>query len=148
MSPAMSKPGDKSPRSRTQAPPGLQSPHRGLRRISPVIHRRALWVFILVCFTSCTEDLASREHYDETPLDIKLDVIVGDSVWNPPDGFFDHNLMAQPGNFQNVENGFGFIGSGYRITADVYPSREVVEAACFAYAPPCARIGANCTAVP
>ena len=88
--------------------------------------------------------LTGSECFKIRLLGMKLNAIIGDSVWNPPDGFFDFDLMAQPGVFQNVENGFGFVGSGYRITEDVYPSREVVEASCFAYAPPCARVGANC----
>ena len=44
-----------------------------------------------------------------------LHVIVGDSVWDPPDGRSDPNLLSYPGLLSNVENGLGFIGGGYRI---------------------------------
>jgi len=37
-------------------------------------------------------------------------------------------------NLNLVENGFGFIGGGYRVTKSLFPSREAVEYACFVYA--------------
>ena len=38
---------------------------------------------------------------------------VGDDEWVPPGGVFDPDLIAQPGVFSNVENGYGYFGSGY-----------------------------------
>ncbi len=66
-------------------------------------------------------------------LDMSIHALVGDSVWNPPDGVFDPNVLARPGTLQNVQNGFGFIGGGYRIHEQLRPSREVVEEACLYY---------------
>ena len=42
---------------------------------------------------------------------------VGDDTWVPPNGAveFDQELLVQPGTFSNVENGYGFIGSGYAV---------------------------------
>ena len=38
---------------------------------------------------------------------------VGDAAWVPPGASFDPALIAQPGVFSNVENGYGYFGSGY-----------------------------------
>ena len=38
---------------------------------------------------------------------------VGDEGWVPPGESFDPELIAQPGVFSNVENGYGYFGSGY-----------------------------------
>ena len=65
--------------------------------------------------------------------ELNLHVIVGDTAWSPPDGDFDFDILAQPGTLQNVQNGFGFIGGGYRVKQPLYPSRKAVEEACFFY---------------
>lgn len=64
---------------------------------------------------------------------LKFHVLVGDGTWDPPGGIFDANVLAVPDVMANVENGFGFIGGGYRITELLFPSREAVESACFVY---------------
>ena len=64
---------------------------------------------------------------------LKLHVLVGDSAWNPPGGVFDPDILSEPGTLQNVQNGFGFIGGGYRIDVPLRPSRQAVEEACFFY---------------
>ncbi len=66
-------------------------------------------------------------------LDMRVHALVGDSVWNPPGGVFDPNVLARPGTMENVQNGFGFIGGGYRINEEIRPTREVVEEACLTY---------------
>ncbi len=47
---------------------------------------------------------------------IALDMVpeVANPEWNPPGGVFDPDLLAEPGVFDNVENGFGFFGSAYQ----------------------------------
>jgi len=42
---------------------------------------------------------------------------VGDETWVPPGNAadFDEGLLVQPGTFSNIENGFGFFGSGYNV---------------------------------
>ena len=65
--------------------------------------------------------------------ELELHVLVGDAVWDPPGGVFEAHILAQPQALDNVENGFGFIGGGYRIVEPLFPSREAVEDACFTY---------------
>jgi hypothetical protein len=40
-----------------------------------------------------------------------LQIRVLDENWDPPEGIFDPEILAQPGTLSNVENGFGFFGS-------------------------------------
>lgn len=42
---------------------------------------------------------------------ITLQIRALDANWDPPDGIFDPDILAQPGTMSNVENGFGFFGS-------------------------------------
>lgn len=62
---------------------------------------------------------------------LDLHVLVGDAEWDPPGGFLDPNILSEPTVMSNVENGFGFIGAGYRIVEALDPSRETLESACF-----------------
>lgn len=64
-----------------------------------------------------------------------LDVHVGNKEWYPPGGVFDPNVLVQEGTMSNVQNGFGFIGAGYRIKDAFRLSRETIEGACFNYLP-------------
>lgn len=41
-----------------------------------------------------------------------------DGAFVPPGGTFDPEILAQPGTFSNVENGFGFVGSVGRFAAE------------------------------
>ncbi|GAB5520417.1 MAG: hypothetical protein RhofKO_26680 [Rhodothermales bacterium] len=66
-------------------------------------------------------------------LDFSLHVIVGDSVWNPPGGLFDANVVSEPNTLTNIANGFGFIGAGYTLETHLRPSRKAVEDACYYY---------------
>jgi len=71
--------------------------------------------------------------FDLELLGLEVHMLVGDAVWDPPGGVFEAHLLAQPQTLSNVENGFGFIGGGYRITKPLFPSQEAVESACFVY---------------
>ena len=62
-----------------------------------------------------------------------LHLIVGAPPWDPPGGSFDPNLLSHQNALDNVENGLGFVGAGYRIAEPLFPSREAVEDACFVY---------------
>ncbi len=44
---------------------------------------------------------------------INVTIHVGDSQWVSPIGAFNEDFLVEPGSFSNVENGFGFFGSGY-----------------------------------
>jgi len=47
-----------------------------------------------------------------------LQVILLDEAFEPPGGVFDPEVLAEPGAFTNVENGFGFIGSVGRFSVE------------------------------
>ncbi len=66
---------------------------------------------------------------------LALRTIVGDTVWNPPGGILDPNILSQRGVLSNVINGFGFVGGGYELNVPLDLSRETVESACFRYDP-------------
>lgn len=44
---------------------------------------------------------------------IEVRAFVTSADWVSPVGFFDPELLVQPGTFDNVEDGFGFVGGGY-----------------------------------
>ncbi len=50
-----------------------------------------------------------------------LRLIVANAEWDPPGGAFDPEILVQPGTLNNVENGFGFVGAGYRLSATWVP---------------------------
>ena len=60
-----------------------------------------------------------------------LRLIVASEDWQPPGGVFDPEVLVQPGTLSNVENGFGFIGAGYRLQENLTPADSVLEAAGF-----------------
>ena len=62
---------------------------------------------------------------------ITLRLMVVDDAWNPPDGNFDPNVLVQPGTLSNVENGFGFVGAGYRLETTWRPPPDALEQAGF-----------------
>lgn len=45
--------------------------------------------------------------------EIIVRVHVGDENWASPTGVFDPDFLVEPGTFSNVDNGFGYFGSGY-----------------------------------
>lgn len=45
---------------------------------------------------------------------ILVDLIVANREWRAPNNLFDPEILVQPGLLSNVENGFGFLGAGYR----------------------------------
>ncbi len=47
---------------------------------------------------------------------LTLRLIVANREWKPPGGRFDPDILVQPGTLSNVENGFGFVGAGFRLT--------------------------------
>lgn len=65
-------------------------------------------------------------------LQMQIRLIVANEDWAPPGGVFDPNVLVQPGTLDNVENGFGFVGAGYRMDRNWKPRNEVLEEAGFA----------------
>ncbi len=60
-------------------------------------------------------------------IDIEMRTFVSNRAWFPPGGIYDPNLLVQPGTFTNVENGFGFVGAGYRSSISWLPDTEVLD---------------------
>ncbi|MCY4233125.1 MAG: hypothetical protein OXE59_05220 [Bacteroidetes bacterium] len=76
------------------------------------------------------------EDNDVTPNIIDLREIfvtihVGDSQWVSPIGLFNNDFLVEPGSFSNVENGFGFFGSGYSETISFRPPLVLIQRAGF-----------------
>lgn len=46
-------------------------------------------------------------------LDLEIETFLVHPSWYPPGGRFDPELLVDPFVFTNVENGFGYVGSGY-----------------------------------
>jgi hypothetical protein len=68
-------------------------------------------------------------------LGLTFRLIVGNEAWDPPGGVFDPNVLVEPGTMNNVENGFGFVGAGYRLEVLWLPDDEVLERAGFRILP-------------
>ncbi len=66
-----------------------------------------------------------------TLLNLTLKLVVGNEEWDPPEGSFDPERLVQPETMTNVENGFGFVGAGYRLEESWLPEPHVIEAAGF-----------------
>lgn len=62
-------------------------------------------------------------------INMTLRLAVVNEEWNPPDGTFDANVLVQPGTMSNVENGFGFVGAGYRLEKTWTPATETLTEA-------------------
>jgi hypothetical protein len=70
--------------------------------------------------------------YDRVILrEMELRVHVGDEKWRSPIGFFDSDFLVEPGTLSNVENGFGFFGSGYMESIQWRPSDIMLARAGF-----------------
>ena len=65
-----------------------------------------------------------------------LSLLIANPEWNPPEDIFDSDVLAEPGLLENVENGFGFVGAGYRRDTTFVPPDSVLEAARFLLEPP------------
>lgn len=64
-------------------------------------------------------------------FNVNVRMIVADPDWNPPDGVFDRDVLVQPGIMNNVTNGFGFVGAGYRLQAEIVLPNEALLLAGF-----------------
>ena len=66
---------------------------------------------------------------------VTLELLVASADWAPPGGAFDPEVLAQPGVMTNVENGYGFVGAGYRREVTWRPPDEMLIQAGFREAP-------------
>ena len=57
---------------------------------------------------------------------LTIRLIVANAEWVPPGGIFDTDVLVQPGTLSNVENGFGFVGAGYRLTETWVPLDTII----------------------
>ncbi|MDZ4700730.1 MAG: hypothetical protein SH809_13555 [Rhodothermales bacterium] len=62
---------------------------------------------------------------------IQIRFLAANEEWSPPAGGFDPEILVQPGTMDNVENGFGFVGAGYRVTHNWLPEESLANAAGF-----------------
>ncbi len=62
---------------------------------------------------------------------ITLRAIVANEAWSPPDGIFDPEVLIVPEVMTNVDEGFGFVGAGYRVQHQWRPPIEAAAAAGF-----------------
>lgn len=60
---------------------------------------------------------------------LTLRLAVVNEPWNPPGGEFDREVLVEPGLMSNVQNGFGFVGAGYRLRKRWVPSIDVLKKA-------------------
>lgn len=76
------------------------------------------------------EELKRRFPLDpNTPLKIaslEIRMIAANAEWNPPGGIFDPEVLVQPGVMSNVQNGFGFVGAGYRMKETWVPLDTII----------------------
>jgi len=63
--------------------------------------------------------------------EIKVNIHVGDANWVSPAGVFDPDALVEPGTFSNVENGFGYFGSGYITSIAFRPPLDLIRRAGF-----------------
>ncbi|GAB5517965.1 MAG: DUF4249 family protein [Rhodothermales bacterium] len=95
--------------------------------------RQNAWRFLV----KLEEDFKEVEHLFEInnilPDDriflhrIRFVVNVTNAEWEPPEGEFDLDTLAEPGVFSNVENGFGFLGAGYPAEVSWRPETALLE---------------------
>ena len=71
--------------------------------------------------------------------------LLADSSWAPPGGVFDANLLAVPGTFSNVMNGYGFFGAGEGIGREWTPATETSLDAGYNFQPRCTGLFATDT---
>ncbi len=57
---------------------------------------------------------------------LTLRLIVANAEWDPPGGSFEPDVLVQPGTLSNVENGFGFVGAGYRLRETWVPLDTII----------------------
>ena len=62
---------------------------------------------------------------------INVTVHVGDQNWVSPIGVFDPDYLVEPGSFSNVENGFGYFGSGFTEFVTFRPPLTLIRRAGF-----------------
>lgn len=58
--------------------------------------------------------------------DVRIRFMVGNADWDPPTGRFDINLLSHQNALNNVVNGLGFVGGGYRVVEQIVPGCDLV----------------------
>ncbi len=72
-----------------------------------------------------------QSSYGIYPLLITLRTKVVNESWTLPEGGVNPDVLIEPGTFSNVENGFGFVGSGYPLHRSWRPREESIAATDF-----------------
>ena len=68
---------------------------------------------------------------------VNFEFFIGDDSWVPPGGEFVRDILLQPGSFSNVENGYGYFGSGYAVTFSIPLTSTERGLVGYALDPPC-----------
>ncbi|MEM1093458.1 MAG: hypothetical protein AAGJ10_02560 [Bacteroidota bacterium] len=58
---------------------------------------------------------------------IRLSMIAANAEWDDPTGNFDAEVLIQPGQLSNVDQGFGFVGAGYKLEEIWLPSEQLLQ---------------------
>ena len=67
---------------------------------------------------------------------MRIEIMIVNPEWDPPGGVFDVEVLAEPGVFSNVENGYGFLGAGYPLSVTWVPADSILERSGFALCRP------------
>lgn len=67
--------------------------------------------------------------YGIAMLQMTLRLSVVTEEWNPPGNSFDPEVLVQPGTMSNVENGFGFVGAGFKLERTWLPDSRYLDQA-------------------
>lgn len=89
-----------------------------------LVNLREIYRFVV---SNVGEDPLYLRQFGITLGQIRFETIVANREWAPPDGMFDPNVLVQPGAMSNVNNGFGFIGAGYRLSRPWTLPPRVIE---------------------
>ncbi len=67
----------------------------------------------------------------------ELEFFIGDDEWVPPGGDFDATTLVQPGVFSNIENGYGYFGSGYSVVFSIRLTSNLLQQIGYGVERPC-----------
>lgn len=88
--------------------------------------RVQIWQDFSLIRNALIEDVDLPLTSEITLRDMEINMVIASADWDPPGGEFDAEVLVQPGLFSNVENGFGFVGAGYRRALSWLPPEEVI----------------------
>ena len=67
----------------------------------------------------------------------EFEFFIGDDAWVPPGNDFNAEELVQPGVFSNIENGYGYFGSGYSFNFAITMNSTILEQIGYVVDRPC-----------